>query len=180
MQLLDQARLLIYRCHEKGLEVFLVNTGFDEESWHIPFEEIAKYNESGDGRIIPLEPVRGDDGNMQQVYAIEGDWHDIPSIRKLVKGDVKIVANKFQYMLDKGAYHTLKEAFKKMLPNEYEALHELKEILLARNLLTTWKITPCAGPSSSSARSGCCLAERNTPTTVCWIFNRAARRHRPC
>lgn len=137
MQLLDQARLLIYRCHEKGLEVFLVNTEFDEESWRIPFEEIAKYSdEENSHRIIPLEPVKLEDGTMQQVYAIEGDWHDIPSIRKLIKGDVKIVASKVQYMLDTGAFFAMKEAFKKMLPNEYAALHELKEILLARNLLT--------------------------------------------
>lgn len=137
MQLLDQARLLIYRCHEKGLEVFLVNTEFDEESWRIPFEEIAKYaDEDNPHRIIPLEPVELEDGSIQQVYAIEGDWHDIPSLRKLIKGDVKIVASKVQYMFDKGAFFAMKEAFKKMLPNEYAALHELKEILLARNLLT--------------------------------------------
>lgn len=137
MQLLDQVRLIIYRCHEKGLEVFLVNTDFDEESWKIPFEDISKYPDA-DGatpKMIPLDPITAEDGTLLQAFAIEGDWHDIPSIRKLIKGDVKIVASKVQYLLDKGAFFAMKEAFKKVLPHEYAMLHELKEILLARNTL---------------------------------------------
>lgn len=134
MHVLDSVRLIIYRCHEKGLEVFLVNTGFEEENWKIPFEEIAKYQgHENDHRFIPLDPMQEHDGSMTNVVAVEGDWHDIPSLRKLVKGDVKIVASKIKYIADNGAFFALKEALKKVLPNEYAVLHELKEILTVRN-----------------------------------------------
>ncbi len=136
MHVLDEVRLIIYRCHEKGLEVFLVNTGFEEENWRIPFEEIAKYPEQEfDNGIIPLDPLRENDGSMSSVVAVEGDWHDIPSLRKLIKGDVKIVASKLKFIADHGAFFAMKEALKKVLPNEYAVLHELKDILMARNQL---------------------------------------------
>jgi len=136
MHVLDHVRLIIYRCHEKGLEIFLVNTGFDEEKWKIPFEEIAKYP-GGDleHKLISLDPVQESDGSITQTYAVEGDWHEIPSLRKLIKGDVRIVASKVRHMVDHGTYFVLKEAFKKVLPQEYALLQELKEILIARNLL---------------------------------------------
>ena len=134
MHVLDQVRLIIYRCHEKGLEVFLVNTGFEEENWRIPFEEIAKYSgKELDYRIISLDPLHEHDGSVSNVFAVEGDWHEIPSLRKLVKGDVKIVASKIKFVADHGAFFALKEALKKVLPNEYAVLHELKEILTVRN-----------------------------------------------
>lgn len=136
MHVLDQVRLIIYRCHEKGLEVFLVNTGFEEENWKIPFEEIAKYpGNEFERNMIPLDPMQEHDGSMTHVVAVEGDWHDIPSLRKLVKGDVKIVASKIKFIADHGAFFAMKEALKKVLPNEYAVLHELKEILTARNQL---------------------------------------------
>ena len=136
MHVLDEVRLIIYRCHEKGLEVFLVNTGFEEENWKIPFEEIAKYTgQEFENDIIPLDPLQEKDGSMSSVVAVEGDWHDIPSLRKLIKGDVKIVASKIKFIADHGAFFALKEAMKKVLPNEYAVLHELKDILMARNQL---------------------------------------------
>lgn len=136
MHVLDKVRLVLYRCHEKGLEIFLVNTGFDEENWRIPFEEIAKYQEmEHDHRFISLDPMQESDGTSTPVVAMEGDWHDIPSLRKLVKGDVRIVASKLKFIADHGAYFALKEALKKVMPHEYAVLHELKDILTARNLV---------------------------------------------
>jgi hypothetical protein len=136
MRVLDHVRLVIYRCHEKGLEVFLVKTGLEEENWKIPFEEIAKYSGSEfDYKLISLDPVQESDGSVTHVYAVEGEWHEIPSLRKLIEGDVKIVASKLQYIADHGAYFVMKEAIKRVLPNEYVVLHELKDILMARNLV---------------------------------------------
>jgi hypothetical protein len=134
MHVLDSVRLIIYRCHEKGLEVFLVNTNFEEENWRIPFEEIAKYSENPENhRVITLDPLQENDGSLTRVLAVEGDWHDIPSLRKLVRGDVRIVASKIKFIADHGAFFAMKEAIKKVMPNEYAVLHELKEILTARN-----------------------------------------------
>jgi hypothetical protein len=140
MSVFNTVRVIVYRFHEKGLEVFLEHSGLDEEGWRIPFAKIAKYKElnpDSNLEIIELDPVEGDDESLK-TYAIEGDWHDIPSIRKLIKEDVKLVANKVVSVvpdIEKGTYVALKETFKKVLPQEYEVLHELKDILLHRNLL---------------------------------------------
>lgn len=138
MNVLDKVRVVIYRYHEKGLEIFLVNTDFDD-TWRIPFEEIAKYDAPqsfSQEDLIALEPIRMENGEVVQAVAIQGDWHDIPSLRKLIKGDVKLVTSKVKWALDQGAFFALREAFKKVLPHEYKVLHELKEILTARNLLS--------------------------------------------
>lgn len=140
MSVFDTVRLVVYRVHEKGLEVFLEHTGLEDDNWRIPFAKIAKYEEMDPEErpeIIELDPVQNDHGTFR-TYAIEGDWHDIPSIRKLIKEDVKLMANKVANVvpdIEKGTYVTLKETFKKVLPEEYEALHELKDIILHRNLL---------------------------------------------
>lgn len=142
MHVCDKIRLVVYRFHEKSLEIFLVNTGFDEEQWRIPFEEIAKYplEEAPDGSgYITLQAQDQPDGKVSLTYAIEGDWHDIPSIRKLVKEDVRLLSGKLDKIaaeLEDGSFHTLKEAFKKVMPNEYKVLHDLKDIILSRNMLS--------------------------------------------
>ena len=142
MNVFDTIRVVVYRFHEKGLEIFLVNSGLEEENWRIPFTDIAKYTdqdvEVGD-RFIAIETNDNPDGTSSITCAIEGDWHDIPSIRKLIKEDIKLVHSKIdKYVipeLEKGTYFAIKEAFKKVMPNEYKILHELKDILLHRNML---------------------------------------------
>jgi len=142
MNVFDTVRVVVYRFHEKGLEIFLVNSGLEEENWRIPFADIAKYTEQdvevGD-RFISIETNDNADGTSSITCAIEGDWHDIPSIRKLIKEDIKLVHSKIdKYVipeLEKGTYFAIKEAFKKVMPNEYKILHELKDILLHRNML---------------------------------------------
>ena len=141
MNVFDNIRVIVYRFHEKGLEIFLVNTGLEEENWRIPFSEIAKYPEKDlevGHQFIELEADQHPDGTKSITCAIEGDWHDIPSIRKLLKEDIKLVTSKIAKVvpeLEKGTYFAIKEAFKKVMPNEYKALHELKDILLHRNML---------------------------------------------
>jgi len=142
MNVFDTVRVVVYRFHEKGLEIFLVNSGLEEENWRIPFTDIAKYTERnvevGD-RFIAIETNDNADGTSSITCAIEGDWHDIPSIRKLIKEDIKLVHSKLdKYVipeLEKGTYFAIKEAFKKVMPNEYKILHELKDILLHKNML---------------------------------------------
>ena len=142
MNVFDSIRVVVYRFHEKGLEIFLVNSGLEEENWRIPFSDIAKYpvNELTIGdHFISLEGDVNPDGSTSIICAIEGDWHDIPSIRKLIKEDIRLVSTKIdKYImpeLETGTYFAIKEAFKKVMPNEYKALHELKDILLHRNML---------------------------------------------
>jgi predicted NUDIX family NTP pyrophosphohydrolase len=141
MSVFDTVRVVVYRYHEKGLEIFLINSGADKDPdvWKIPAGEL-KNNLSSQyttNQLIELDPVQAADGNMVQTFAIEGDWHDIPSIRGLIRHDVKLVKDKIKNMvpdLEQGTFFAVKEAFKKVMPDEYSALKELKEILIDRNL----------------------------------------------
>src|SRR3990170_7180241 len=142
MNVFDTVRVIVYRFHEKGLEIFLVNSDLDEENWRIPFADIAKYPEGSveiSNRFIALDSNELGEGSSVMTCAIEGDYHDIPSIRKLLKEDIKLVSSKIDMMdkiaLEKGTFFAIKEAFKKVMPNEYKALQELKDILLHRNIV---------------------------------------------
>lgn len=138
MSVLDTTRLIVYRCHQKGLEILLINNELDADPdvWKIPN---LKVESSGSNQIIQLENTVDEDGKSIQTIAIEGDWHDIPSIRGIIKHDVKRVKRKIKSVvpdLEQGSYFAIKDAFKKVLPNEYKALKELKDIILDRNLST--------------------------------------------
>ncbi len=127
----DQVRLVIYRVNKKGLEIFLIGEG---ENWECP-KGSGLFNNLNpdDERIIELETA---DGQVEHVLAVEGDWHDIPSIRAMIKEDVRIVKKQIKQHipdLEKGTYFAAKEAVKKVIPNEYAYLKELKDIILDRN-----------------------------------------------
>jgi predicted NUDIX family NTP pyrophosphohydrolase len=139
MNVLNHARLIIYRMHEKGLEVFLTNPGLvdDDEYWNFPDAELSKeeYKKMIEA-AIQLDPVKDKDGKLVSAVAIEGDWHDMPSIRKLVKHDVNFVKSKIKDAVpevEEGGFFAIKEAFKKVLPQEYQFLKELKDVILEQN-----------------------------------------------
>ncbi|MBK8699882.1 MAG: hypothetical protein IPN29_10240 [Saprospiraceae bacterium] len=141
MSVLDSVRVLIYRVHEKGLEVFLINNEMenDPEVWNLPegfYGQISNNLKTVGKNLIDLEPTNGADGLRVKTLAIEGDWHDIPSIRGILKHDMKLAKKILRERLpgsEKGAYFAVKECFKKVLPHEYEAIKELKEIIADRN-----------------------------------------------
>lgn len=133
MNVLDKARVILYRYHEKSLEVFLIQpkAGEDPNVWNFPYaltQDEIKVN------TIELDPVASDCGsNRLNAIAIEADWHDIPSIRGLIKHDMKRVKNKIKKtvpQVEEGTYIAIKDAFKKVMPQEYAALKELKDILV--------------------------------------------------
>lgn len=140
MSVLDKARVVIYRFHEKGLEIFLINTSKIENDptvWQFPQGSISK-EEFKKSEMIQLDPIEAEDGEMLHSFAIEGDWHDIPSIRGLLKHDVKRVKSKIIELLpgdEEGAFVNIKEAIKKVMPHEYGMLKELKDILFTRNIM---------------------------------------------
>ena len=133
MNVLDHVRLIVYRFHEKGLEILMVDEG--QKLLRLPNGEL---DPDWQKKLIELEPIRNDNGEIIQAYAIEGDWHDIPSIRSLIKQDMELVKSKIKEIipeLENGTYVAIKEAFKKVMPHEYSMLKELKDILLDRNLV---------------------------------------------
>lgn len=136
MSVFDLARVIVYRFHEKGLEIFLLETGKDRNQKDLTVPE-GLLDPTHIDEAIGLEPMVNADGVPVKTYAVEGDWHDIPSIRGLIKDDVRLVKNKIKEVLpesQKGGYYAVKESFKKLLPEEYKAVKELKEILIDRNL----------------------------------------------
>lgn len=137
MSALDQVRILIFRCHQKGLEVLLINNEFDQEAdiWHLPAGDLG---ENILQNSILLEDQLDAEGNAIKTIAIEADWHQIPSIRAVLKHDIKRLGKKIKANLPEelhsGAYHQIKQAIKHTLPHEYEVLKELKDVVLDRNL----------------------------------------------
>ncbi|MBP7273121.1 MAG: hypothetical protein KA974_04730 [Saprospiraceae bacterium] len=136
MGLRNSARIIIYRINKKGLEIFLVNMDPNGDNWQIP--ESSLFSSLKKEHLIGLEPIQTEDGDFEMALAVEGDWHDIPSIRKIIKEDIEIVKgqlkNKFPE-LENGTFFAIKEAFKKVMPNEYSFLKELKDIITERNLV---------------------------------------------
>lgn len=127
---LVKIRFIFYRFHDKGLEFFLVK---ENDQWTLPSGHTKDQTQrffNREGEMIELEA--GEIDRMKNL-AIEADWHDMPSIRGLIKHDLKMVEEKF-LGLEEGSYLAAKEAFKKVLPQEYALLKELKDILFDRNL----------------------------------------------
>lgn len=141
MSVLDLVRIVVYRCHEKGLEVFLMDSDLQSnpEIWKTSQKQLDEVKQNKPSfNIIELEPSINSDGDSVRTYAIEGDWHDIPSIKGLLKHDIKLAKDTIKEMvpgIEKGAYVAMKEVTKKVMPREYECLKELKEIITDRNLL---------------------------------------------
>ncbi len=134
MNISKTIHLIIYRFREKGLEVFLVNPS--ENEWSLPVEasdELSGRTKFMDeDRLIELDPVSMEDGKSDEAWAIEGDWHEIPSLKAMLYEDAKSLTEKLDD-LEKGSYVRVKEAFKKVLPEQYKFLKELKDILIDRN-----------------------------------------------
>ncbi|MDX1941020.1 MAG: hypothetical protein SFU99_10745 [Saprospiraceae bacterium] len=122
--------LIIYRFRERGLEVFLMNNAENEENWSIPEGELN--NQLSQDRMIELDPVQQENGATEEAYAVEGDWHDIPSLKAMLYEDAMQLKEQLKTM-DKGTFVAVKEAVKKVLPHQYKFLKELKEILVDRN-----------------------------------------------
>lgn len=137
MSVFDYARIIIYRFHEKGLEVLLINNEFEDDPgvWLLPSGRLETQIKDSIKSFIELDDFTNDKGESVKTIAVEADWHDIPSVRGLIKHDVKRVSNKI-IELERGTYFHLKEAFKRVLPKEYRVLKELKDVLFDKNTVT--------------------------------------------
>lgn len=92
-EVLIDLRLVFYRFHDKGLEIFLVK---EDDQWKIPSGQGSSTTKrffNRDGKLIELEANQVD---QIKNLAIEADWHDMPSIRGLIKHDLKMVEGKIQ------------------------------------------------------------------------------------
>jgi hypothetical protein len=134
----EQVDVIIYRVRESGLEVFLVNQESDG-SLSAPFADEAAPAQFS-AHYIELDPVADANGDTRKAIAIEADWHEIPSLRALVYEDFRVAKEKARLHMkllavdfEKGTYVAVKEAFKRVLPQQYAFLKELKEIIADKN-----------------------------------------------
>lgn len=134
-KIINTVKLIVYRVHEKGLEIFLVNEE-DKEQWKmlegIVREDLDENNED----LIVLEPIE-EEGEVIKAVAIKGDWHDLPSIRKLLYNDVELVKSKIKSFIpdtDRGMFFAVKDAFHRVLPRNNAFIKELVEIISEKNV----------------------------------------------
>lgn len=140
MELSKTASLIIYRIREKGLEIFMLDQDKEEGNWKLPNHQINQAAtlqlEQGD-KFITLDPVEQSDGKIETGLAVEGDWHDIPSLKSLLIEDMEYMKVQIKQMghdaMEKGAFVAIKEAFRRVAPHQYEMLKELKDIISDRN-----------------------------------------------
>ncbi len=134
MSLFDKANLLIYRLGKRGLEVFLLPK--DRDDLHA-FPQSESFNLMKTNDLIELEPLSDDAVDVKRAYAVEAEWHEIPSLKSLIKKDLQSTAEKIIDFIPSddqlGSFVTIKDAFKKVLPSQYAYLKELKDIIKERN-----------------------------------------------
>lgn len=135
MTVRNQIRFIVYRIHEKGLEV-LLNKPSDRDDYWAFYQ--AQLTEDLSDKAKASEFIELDTSTETGAIsiAIEADWHDLPRVRNLLKSDINYMTEAITSKLpefENGAYVAIKEAIKKIMPQEYEVLKELKEILLDRN-----------------------------------------------
>lgn len=141
----EQVDVIIYRVGEHGLEVFLVQDNPSElppveQMWKTPSAENNTPDKFRDTNCIELDPVTNAAGEARKAIAIEADWHEIPSLRALMYEDYRVAKEKakqkiknFFPEMEKGAFFAVKEAFKRVLPEQYAFLKELKDIIVEKN-----------------------------------------------
>lgn len=120
--------LIIYRFRERGLEVFFFNEG---EQISLPQGDIEGADYFDD--CIELDPVE-EEGNKNEAVAVEGDWHEIPSLKAMLYDDAMLLKEKLK-SIENGTFLDIKDALKNALPHQYAFLKELKDVLRDRNSL---------------------------------------------
>jgi hypothetical protein len=134
MSILNIARLIIYRCHQKGFELFLIEDELPEnpDVWKLPKIDMVQHE------CDNCESIELDCDKSKKMIAIEADWHNIPSIKGLLRNDVKVVKSLVKETIpgiENGKFVAFKEVVKKAMPEEYKALKELKEIILEKKTI---------------------------------------------
>lgn len=130
MDLLKKASIVFYRFKEHGLEIFLTE---EDGQWGIPKAELSSQipsELSESEKLIELDPVQNEEGT-ENALAVEGDWHEIPSLKSMLQEDAIQLKEKFKE-IEKGHFVSVKDAFKKVLPHQYAFLKELKDVLTER------------------------------------------------
>ena len=138
----EKVDVIIYRVRETGLEVFLVDHSEQTDTENPFLKAPAQVNNAPErlNNCIELDPVTDAYGEARKAVAIEADWHEIPSLRALMYEDYRVAKekarNKIKNLLpemEKGAFVAVKVALKRIMPEQYAFLKELKDIIADKN-----------------------------------------------
>jgi len=125
MGLRKTASLIIYRFRERGLEVFMTR---QSDEWGLPGGEVDM---DCHDEMIELEPS----ADREEAVAIEGDWHEIPSLKQMLYEESGELAERLKD-IEQGAFITIKDALKHRLSaGQVEFLRELRDVITDRNSL---------------------------------------------
>ena len=143
MQPTDKIDVIIYRVREKGLEVILPPTGTEDPATGLLHSLSAGQTlpeRLRESECIELDPVTHANGECRKTVAIEADWHELPSLRAMMYEDYRVAKEKAKQHIknlipgaEGGAFIVIKEAFKRVMPEQYAYLKELKDILVDKN-----------------------------------------------
>ena len=134
MDLKEKLHLVIYRVRERGLEIFVRDR--DEEHYEFPAAQSLGASELEESLEAIALDMRSDDSlEPHRGVAIEGDYHDIPSLKKLLLTDAKRLRDHLRELpnLEEGSFVVAKSMAKRLLPEQYTMLQELRDILVDRN-----------------------------------------------
>ena len=128
MDIRQKLHLVVYRVRERGLEIF-VRSG-EGDAYELP-EAIEGLPAGALDDYIALDA----DGEAARGVAVEGDYHDIPSLKGLLLDDARRLRDRLRELPDaeEGTFVAVKSVAKRLLPEQYRMLSELREILVDRN-----------------------------------------------
>ena len=132
MDIRDRLHLVIYRVRERGLEIFVRDDATADRL------ELPRGNAEFDlgalerlrEEIIALDEADGDE--RSRGIAFEADYHDIPSLKGLLLDDARRLKRQLTSG-EEGSFVAVKEVAKRLLPQQYRLLSELRDILVDRN-----------------------------------------------
>ena len=127
MDLIRKITLIIYRFRERGLEIFLLE-GEDSKELTLPEEQkLVELPEKFTEQATLISK-----GDNKETWALELEEEDIPSLKWLLYEDAKNISEKI-ISGENGTYIRVKVALKKVMPQQYKWIKELKDVLLDRN-----------------------------------------------
>jgi len=139
MKTKESTGICVYRFGDQGLEVFLVKPENEvNENWEIPDGFLTKSVDQ-DSEGIRLDDVTNTNNEVKSAWAFEDESEkevfDLPLKRILGETESLFqLRRKHKYLMDNGCYFVIKEAIKKVFPDQVTQLKELQEVLRDRNM----------------------------------------------
>ncbi len=136
----ESTGICVYRFGDQGLEVFLVKPDNEiNQNWEIPDGFLSEAIEK-DFDFIRLDDVTNTKDETTSACAFEDESEvetfDLPLKRILGKTESPFqLRRKHKYISDNGCYFVIKEAIKKVFPEQVVLLKELQEVLRDRNMI---------------------------------------------